>query len=109
MSAVIAQRNCLESAENHLRQEIRRKGIERHTSSVAFRMWCKTLMAIPKIKISKGTKIRNRYNHVPHLTQDTKHLCVNTVETWLDVTWAAGLRGSTVGSQLLVYMATTKL
>ena len=23
------------------------------------------------IKVSKGTKIRNRYNQVPHLTQDT--------------------------------------
>ena len=23
-------------------------------------------------KISKGAKIRNRYNQVPHLTQDTK-------------------------------------
>ena len=24
------------------------------------------------IKVSKGAKIRNRYNQVPHLTQDTK-------------------------------------
>ena len=25
------------------------------------------------IKVSKGAKIRNRYNQVPHLTQDTTH------------------------------------
>ena len=25
-----------------------------------------------KIQVSKGSKIRNRYNQVPHLTQDTK-------------------------------------
>ena len=24
------------------------------------------------LKVSKGAKIRNRYNQVPHLTQDTK-------------------------------------
>ena len=24
------------------------------------------------IKVSKGAKIRNRYNQVPHLTEDTK-------------------------------------
>ena len=24
-----------------------------------------------KVKVSKGAKIRNRYNQVPHLTQDT--------------------------------------
>ena len=28
-------------------------------------------MQIMTVKVSKGAKIRNRYNQVPHLTQDT--------------------------------------
>ena len=30
------------------------------------------------IKVSKGAKIRNRYNQVPHLTQDTKEKETNS-------------------------------
>ena len=30
------------------------------------------------IKVSKGAKIRNRYNQVPHLTQDTKGKVTNS-------------------------------
>ena len=30
------------------------------------------------IKVSKGAKIRNRYNQVPHLTQDTKGKLTNS-------------------------------
>ena len=30
------------------------------------------------MKVSKGAKIRNRYNHVPHLTQDTKGKVTNS-------------------------------
>ena len=26
------------------------------------------------VKVSKGAKIRNRYNQVPHLTQDTNEI-----------------------------------
>ena len=34
------------------------------------------------IKVSKGAKIRNRYNQVPHLTQDTNGKVTNlTVDT----------------------------
>ena len=29
-------------------------------------------------KVSKGAKIRNRYNHVPHLTQDTNGKVTNS-------------------------------
>ena len=29
------------------------------------------------VKVSKGTKIRNRYNQVPHLTQDTNGKVTN--------------------------------
>ena len=28
-------------------------------------------LSIERNKVSKGAKIRNRYNQVPHLTQDT--------------------------------------
>ena len=30
------------------------------------------------MKVSKGAKIRNRYNQVPHLTQDTKGKVTNS-------------------------------
>ena len=30
------------------------------------------------LKVSKGAKIRNRYNQVPHLTQDTKGKVTNS-------------------------------
>ena len=30
------------------------------------------------IKVSKGAKIRNRYNQVPHLTQDTNEKVTNS-------------------------------
>ena len=30
------------------------------------------------VKVSKGTKIRNRYNQVPHLTQDTNEKVTNS-------------------------------
>ena len=33
-----------------------------------------TLLEHTYYKVSKGTKIRNRYNQVPHLTQDTNTL-----------------------------------
>ena len=31
------------------------------------------------VKVSKGAKIRNRYNQVPHLTQDTNGKVTNSV------------------------------
>ena len=31
-----------------------------------------------KVKVSKGAKIRNRYNQVPHLTQDTNGKVTNS-------------------------------
>ena len=33
------------------------------------------------IKVSKGAKIRNRYNQVPHLTQDTNGKVTNSQYT----------------------------
>ena len=32
----------------------------------------------PRFKVSKGAKIRNRYNQVPHLTQDTNGKVTNS-------------------------------
>ena len=34
-----------------------------------------------KIKVSNGAKIRNRYNQVPHLTQDTNGKVTNSQKT----------------------------
>ena len=33
------------------------------------------------MKVSKGAKIRNRYNQVPHLTQDTNGKVTNSQQT----------------------------
>ena len=33
------------------------------------------------VKVSNGTKIRNRYNQVPHLTQDTNGKVTNSQKT----------------------------
>ena len=33
------------------------------------------------LKVSRGTKIRNRYNQVPHLTQDTNGKVTNSQQT----------------------------
>ena len=49
-----------------------------------FRLEDKTMVLIAhclSLKVSNGAKIRNRYNQVPHLTQDTNgkvtNLCLN--------------------------------
>ena len=39
-----------------------------HGANLLVQMW---------IKVSKGAKIRNRYNQVPHLTQDTNRKVTN--------------------------------
>ena len=36
---------------------------------------------IEAFKVSKGAKIRNRYNQVPHLTQDTNGKVTNSQQT----------------------------
>ena len=36
------------------------------------------LQFINKYKVSKGAKIRNQYNQVPHLTQDTNGKVTNS-------------------------------
>ena len=35
-------------------------------------------MTLKAVKVSKGAKIRNRYNQVPHLTQDTNGKVTNS-------------------------------
>ena len=35
-------------------------------------------VALETVKVSKGAKIRNRYNQVPHLTQDTNGKVTNS-------------------------------
>ena len=43
-------------------------------------MWLQTrrIYVFPYITVSKGAKIRNRYNQVPHLTQDTNGKVTNS-------------------------------
>ena len=36
---------------------------------------------LPVLKVSKGAKIRNRYNQVPHLTQDTNETILLDIKT----------------------------
>ena len=39
---------------------------------------CVRLAPLNRFKVSKGAKIRNRYNQVPHLTQDTNGKVTNS-------------------------------
>ena len=39
---------------------------------------CNHRTLLPNIKVSKGVKIRNQYNQVPHLTQDTNGTVTNS-------------------------------
>ena len=57
---------------------LRIKEVSKHTLSVSLIIfWPKS--AGPEItKVSKGAKIRNRYNQVPHLTQDTNGKVTNS-------------------------------
>ena len=44
--------------------------------------WATPIVAVPKgDKVSKIAKIRNRYNQVPHLTQDTNGKVTNSQKT----------------------------
>ena len=36
------------------------------------------MLYVDSYKVSKGAKIRNRYNQVPHLTQDTNGKVINS-------------------------------
>ena len=58
---------------------LRRGCLIRHACPVS--MLCFIIPVLPKV--SKGAKIRNRYNQVPHLTQDTS---VNLTNSQLDTT-----------------------
>ena len=40
-----------------------------------------TMPYLDNCKVSKGAKIRNRYNQVPHLTQDTNGKVTNSQKT----------------------------
>ena len=41
----------------------------------------KAIIFVTLEKVSKGAKIRNRYNQVPHLTQDTNEKVTNSQQT----------------------------
>ena len=41
-------------------------------------MFCQYVWGTMNMKVSKGAKIRNRYNQVPHLTQDTNGKVINS-------------------------------
>ena len=52
-----------------------------HHAACGVILWCKCYLTIAKIKlkkVSKGAKIRNRYNQVPYLTQDTNRKVINS-------------------------------
>ena len=40
--------------------------------------WSCNIVGSNTLKVSKGAKIRNRYNQVPHLTQDTNGKVTNS-------------------------------
>ena len=49
------------------------EGLDRFYSAnlTLFQMWIKTHRCLVCMWVKKAAKIRNRYNQVPHLTQDT--------------------------------------
>ena len=46
-----------------------------------FIIFSDSLSVLNAIKVSNGAKIRNRYNQVPHLTQDTNGKVTNSQKT----------------------------
>ena len=46
-------------------------------STIVFRKQSKWIANFNNFKVSKGAKIRNQYNQVPHLTQDTNGKVIN--------------------------------
>ena len=58
------------------------------------------LCPIP-FKVSKGAKIRNRYNQVPHLTQDTNGKVTNSQNLICNMTMGAGSAGKIFATTLL--------
>ena len=49
--------------------------------SGVFKAWPHLLRHFKTMKVSNGAKIRNRYNQVPHLTQDTNGKVTNSQKT----------------------------
>ena len=62
-------RNCKDNIGNEKVIDTDKQGIK-----------CMGLSELSK-KVSKGAKIRNRYNQVPHLTQDTNGKVTNSQKT----------------------------
>ena len=48
---------------------------------IPFLMYIKKNRCFVRMKESKGAKIRNRYNQVPHMTQDTNGKVINSQQT----------------------------
>ena len=48
---------------------------------INFASVCSNFDSFNKRKVSNGAKIRNRYNQVPHLTQDTNGKVTNSQKT----------------------------
>ena len=53
-------------------------GIVRKNQVSSFIKWVNDSETRYNVKVSKGAKIRNRYNQVPHLTQDTNGKVTNS-------------------------------
>ena len=58
--------------------EKERKGVSILRKELILFDYLDTLMNNLQIKVRKGAKIRNRYNQVPHLTQDTNWKVTNS-------------------------------
>ena len=54
------------------------KAVRRSFGNMSFGCTSHNLDMREIFKVSKGAKIRNRYNQVPHLTQDTKKKVTNS-------------------------------
>ena len=54
---------------------------EHHLKFLSLKRGCTGLSESTLVKVSKVAKIRNRYNQVPHLTQDTNGKVTNSQKT----------------------------
>ena len=73
-------------------QEVRRMGQKIYT---AITIWLRQAHT-NGFKVSKGAKIRNRYNQVPHLTQDTNGKVTNSQAFLTDRSQQVQVEGSTI-------------
>ena len=66
--------DSVEEDNDDLHERLQDLDLDKDTSKI----WSRLTEQVCKLLVSKGAKIRNRYNQVPHLTQDTNGKVTNS-------------------------------